>query len=241
MNYLEIAQLPQLDYASNEAMNTLATNLSYCGPDTRVVGITSRFASEGKSYISVNLLRTLSSLQRRVLLIDMDLRRSSIAARYHLRFQSENPMGVAHFLAGMCNLEDIVYATNLERAFFVPVGRELNSSLQLLNSPRMQELMEFARANFDMVLVDTPPAGVIADALEIARYCDGDLIVVSYNRGTRSEINEIRRNIERTGSRVLGVVLNNVELKSYTNRKYYYKSERYYSYYHNKYETRKDS
>ncbi len=235
MNYIEIGQMPELDYASNEAMNSLATNLSYCGEEVRVIGVTSRFASEGKSYISMNLLRTISSLQKRVLLIDMDLRRSSIAARYHLRFQQETPMGVAHYLAGMCGLEDVIYATNFQRAFFVPVGRELNSSLQLLNSPRMQELMDFARANFDLVLVDTPPAGVIADALEVARYCDGELIVVSYNRGSRSEISEISRNIEHTGCRVLGVVLNQVELKSYTNRKYYYKSERYYSYYHKQY------
>lgn len=237
MNHLEIGSLPELDYACNEALNTLATNLSYCGPDIRVVAVTSRFAGEGKSYISVNLLRTLSTLQKRVLLIDMDLRRSSIAARYHLHFKDEQPMGVAHYLAGMCDLQDIVYSTNLERAYFIPVGRELNSSLQLLNSPRMQELMDFARANFDLVLVDTPPAGVIVDALEIARHCDGEIIVVSYNRGSCNEVNEIKHNIERTGCKVLGVVLNNVELRSFSNRRYYYRSERYYSYYHKQYKT----
>ncbi len=237
MNQLEIGSLPKLDYANNEALNTLATNLSYCGPNIRVIGVTSRFASEGKSYISVNLLRTNASLLKRVLLIDMDLRRSSIAARYHLHFQNENPMGVAHYLAGMCEIDDIIYQTNIERAYFAPVGRELNSSLQLLNSPRMQELMDVARANFDLVPVDTPPAGVIVDALEIARHCDGEIIVVSYNRGSCNEVNEIKHNIERTGCKVLGVVLNNVELRSFSNRRYYYRSERYYSYYHKQYKT----
>ena len=94
------------------------------------------------------------------------------------------------------------------------------------------QLMEQLRDSFDVVLVDSPPAGVIVDAVEIAKYCDGALIVVSYNRGKKQEVSEVKEAIEKTGCKVLGAVLNNVDFDLYSNRKYYYKSERY-AYYYN--------
>lgn len=85
-------------------------------------------------------------------------------------------------------MEEIVYETNIPNAFLVPVGREVVNSLQLLNSPEMPGLMEYLRQNFDVILVDTPPAGVIVDAIDLARHCDGSLNVVSYKRGKRKDI-----------------------------------------------------
>lgn len=71
----------------------------------------------------------------------------------------------------------------------------------------------------------------VADAIEIAKYCDGALIVVSYNTGRKQEIGEVKDSIAKTGCKVLGAVMNNVNLGSFRNRKYYYRSERYSSYY----------
>lgn len=229
MNRLEIRAFPPLEYAANEAMNTLATNLFYCGSDIRTIMITSRYAGEGKSFVAMNLMRTLAGLNRRVLLLDTDLRRSGIAGGYRLRFGVEKAWGLAHFLAGMCPAERIVYATNIDRAYMIPVGREVSSPLRLLSSPRMGQLMASLRERFDLVLVDTSPAGIIADAVEIAKYCDGALAVVGYNRGKKQEIGELRQTIEKTGCRVLGAVLNNVDFRSFSNRKHYYNSERYLS------------
>ncbi len=234
MNKVTIANLPELDYACNEALNTLATNISYCGENIRVIEITSRYAGEGKSFISVNLLRTFASLGKNVVLLDMDLRRSAIAARYQLQYDVEKPMGLAQYLAGMAEVTDIIYESNYEGAYLIPVGREVSNSLQLLASKRMQDLVTFLSENFDVVLLDTPPAGAIVDAIEVAKYCDGMVLVVSYNRGHRREISELAREIKRTGCQLLGVVLNNVQFKSYSNRKYYYRSERYYGYYRDK-------
>lgn len=232
MNTLQITRLPELEFACNEAMNTLATNLFYCGDDIQTIMLTSRYAGEGKSFVSMNLLRTIASLQKRVVLLDTDLRRSRLITHYRMRFHNENPQGLAHYLAGRCSLDDVIYRTNIENAYMVPIGREVESSLQLLSSSKMPVLMEELRRRFDIILVDTPPAGVIVDALEIAKYCDGTLVVVSYNRGRKQDIDEVTSSITNTGCPVLGAVLNNVEFGSYTNRKYYYKSERYASYYY---------
>lgn len=235
MNNVEIANFPPLDYATNEAFNTLATSLSYCGSEIKTILLTSRYAGEGKSFASMNLMRTLAGLNKRVVLLDTDLRRSSIIGRYRVRFETTEPMGLAQYLAGMCATENILYKTDIENAYLIPIGREVSNSLQLLSSKRLEELINRLRATFDVVLVDSPPAGVIVDPVEVAKHCDGALIVVSYNRGKRQEINELRASIERTGCKVMGAVLNNVDFDAYSNRKYYYKSERYASYYNQKY------
>lgn len=235
MKQMIVSQLSKLDFASNEAMNTLATNLSYCGDNIKTILITSRYAYEGKSFISINLLRTLASLQKRVVLLDADLRRSRLLSHYGIRCSDEKPTGLAHYLAGMCELEDALYETNIPNAYILPIGREVNSSLQLLSSSRMPTLMETLKHEFDVVLVDTPPAGLIVDALEVAKYCDGALLVVNYKHGHTKDVNDVIAQIRRTGCPVLGTVLNNVNFKSFTNRMYYYKSERYASHYKGSY------
>ena len=231
MNQINISRFPKLDYACNEAMNTLCTNLFYCGDEIHSVLITSRYEQEGKSSVAMNMLRTLSSFGKRVLLVDADLRCSSLARRYRFDFQYAEAFGLAQYLAGMCALEDAVYSTDLPNAFLLPAGREVLNSMQLLASPRYGEMMEALRKNFDVVLVDSPPAGVIVDAVEIAKYCDGAIIVVAYNKGRRQDIGEVAASIAKTGCKVLGAVMNGVNLKSFRNRKYYYRSERYSSYY----------
>lgn len=231
MNQLSISNFPPLDYASNEAINTLCTNLSYCGKEIRSVLITSRYMHEGKSSIAMNALRTLASFGKQVVLVDTDLRRSPLARRYRFRYSTPNVNGLAQYLAGMCTLEDALYMTDIPNAFIVPAGREVLNSLQLLTSPRYAEMMQMLNQYFDVVLVDSPPAGVIVDAIEVARHCDGALIVVSYNMGRKQEIRDIKESIAKTGCKVLGAVMNNVNLKSFRNRSYYYRSGRYASYY----------
>lgn len=240
MPYLEIGYLPSLDFASNEAYNTLATNIFYCGTDIKTIMITSRYAYEGKSFTAINLMRTLSSLQKKVVFLDTDLRRSRIMSQHEIHFTGKEHYGLTHYLAGMCGIDEIVYQTNVPNAYFVPIGREVSGSLQLLSSDRMRILMETLRQHFDVVLVDTPPAGVIVDAVEVAKYCDGALIVVSYNRGRRKDIGEVVKAIRKTGCRVLGSVLNNVDFRSFTSRNHYYRSERYSAYYRKGYYAPKD-
>lgn len=231
MNQLNITHFPPLDYACNEAINTLCTNLFYCGEDIHSVLFTSRYEHEGKSSIAMNVMRTLASFGKRVVLVDADLRRSSLARRYRFQYSVRDVYGLAQYLAGMCPIENVIYKTNLPNACIIPAGREVLSSLQLLASPRYGQMMDFLAQNFDVVLVDTPPAGMIVDAVEIAKYCDGALIVVSHNTGRKQEIGEVKDSITKTGCKVLGAVMNNVDLGSFRNRKYYYRSERYSSYY----------
>jgi protein-tyrosine kinase len=234
---LSIENFPHLDYMCNEAMNTLCTNLLYCGDQNKVILITSRYAGEGKSYTSMNLLRAFGSLKKRVVLIDADLRRSSIQGKYQLEFPEPDSPGLAQYLAGLCKMEEAVYKTNVDGCYIVPVGRTVSNSLTLLSSQRMGTLIRRLRSQFDIVLIDTSPIGMIVDALEIAKHCDGSLLVVSYKRGKRKEITEAVKQLENTGCACLGTVLNNVNFKNFTSRKYYYNSEKYTKKYYKAYDS----
>ena len=232
MKQLKIGRFPALDYACSEALNTLCTNLSYCGREVRSILFTSRYEQEGKSGIAMNVMRTLAGNGKRVLLVDADLRCSTLARRYRFTYAQRENAGLAQHLAGMCELQDVVYRTNLPGAFILPAGHEVLNSMQLLASYRYGEMMDALRDEFDIVLVDSPPAGLIVDAIEIARYCDGAVIVVEYNRGRVQDVADVAANLAKTGCKVLGAVMNGVNLKSFRNRKYYYRSERYSAYYH---------
>ena len=232
MKQLKIGRFPALDYACSEALNTLCTNLSYCGREVRSILFTSRYEQEGKSGIAMNVMRTLAGYGKRVLLVDADLRCSTLARRYRFTYAQRENAGLAQHLAGMCELQDVVYRTNLPGTFILPAGHEVLNSMQLLASYRYGEMMDALRDEFDIVLVDSPPAGLIVDAIEIARYCDGAVIVVEYNRGRVQDVADVAANLAKTGCKVLGAVMNGVNLKSFRNRTYYYRSERYSAYYH---------
>ena len=241
MPVLEITQFPESDFVSHEAMNTLCTNLSYCGPDVRKVMIPSRYAGEGKSYVSMNLMRTLSRLGRRVVLVDTDLRASGIQADYQLRYGTEKHYGLSEYLSGHCGLAEVLYQTNISGAFVIPAGHEAPNPLQLLDTDKMKQLVQWLSTQFDVVLIDTPPVGVLVDAVAMAKFCDGALLVVGYRKGNQSEIGDAVKNIKQTGCKMLGAVLNGVKFKSLSNKHYYYSSERYSGHYSKRYKYGKKS
>ena len=222
-------------------MNTLCTNLSYCGPDVRRIMVTSRYASEGKSYVSMNLMRSLAALGRRVVLVDADLRASGIQSDYHLRYSTDRHNGLSEYLSGHCSLEDALYQTNIPGAFMIPAGHEAPNPLQLLDTDAMKKLVDRLGEQFDIVLLDTPPVGVLVDAVALAKFCDGALLVVGYRKGKQQEIGDAVRNIRQTGCKMLGAVLNDVKFRNLSNKYYYYSSERYSGHYSKRYGRKKKS
>ena len=238
-NAVEITNFPDLEYVSREAMNTLCTNLSYCGKDIKRIMITSRYASEGKSYISMNLMRTLSQLGRTVVLVDADLRASGIQNEYRLRYSNQEHHGLSEYLSGHCTLEEALYQTDIPGTAMIPAGHEAPNPLQLLDTKMMSDLIDSLSKQYDVVLVDTPPVGMLSDAVALAKFCDGALLVVGYQKGRRQEIGDAVANIKQTGCKMLGAVLNGVKFNSMSNKHYYYNSERYSAHYSKRYYGRK--
>lgn len=240
MNKLTINHLPPMSYACAEAVNTLCTNLSFSGEHVKRIMVTSCHADEGKTYTAMNIVATLSKLGKSVVFVDADLRRSVITARYQVQFDDPaHTAGLSHLLAGMVDKDEVVYETNLPGAYMVPVGREVSNSLALLVSPRLCELLDDLAQSADYVIVDAPPLGVLIDAAEIAKSCDGTLIVVNYNSVRHQELLDVKQQLEQTGCAILGAVLNEVAFDNYLSRKYYYKS--YYSRYDGYYGRKKEA
>lgn len=230
MNNLEFTRFETLNYACEEALNTLCTNLTFAGKDKKVLMVTSSQPHEGKSFVSMNAMRTFASLGYRVALVDTDLRKSQISAKYGMRVTEGQGYGLAHYLAGMCTMENVLYETNIPNAYMVPIGRSVSYSLSLLTSDRLETLIEALREKFDYVIVDAPPIGIIIDAAQIAKFSDGVLIAVKYNSIGRRELAGVKDQVEKTGCPILGCVLNSVTFDSISSKHYY---NRYYYYHYN--------
>ena len=235
MKQLKITKFPALDYAGNEAFNTLSTNLSFAGANVKKIMIASCHASEGKSYLSMNLMRTLAQRGIKVALVDADLRRSMVNSDYGLKFEDgrSDGKGLSHFLAGMVGMDEVIYQTDIPNAIMVPVGRDVPNPLALLTNHHFAELLDMLASMADYVIVDAPPVGVVIDAAEIAKACDGTLIAVNYNDVSRQELLDVKQQIEQTGCPILGTALNQVDYDNYMGRKYYKSYSKYgkYGYY----------
>ena len=230
MRSLSINLFSPLNYAGAEAVNMLCTNLSFSGENVKKIMLTSCHASEGKSYLSMNIMRTVAKLGKSVVLVDADLRRSMIIQKYGIQFDSEEQaMGLSHFLAGMADESSVVYETDIPGAYMVPVGRKVSNSLPLLNSQRFQRLLDDLAEQFDYVIIDAPPIGLVIDAAQIAKFCDGTVLVVGFNSVRRQELIDAKDQIAQTGCPILGAVMNMTEYDNYLSKKYSYKS--YYSHY----------
>lgn len=227
MNTISFGKFPALEYAGEEAINTLCTNLTFTGSKYRKIIISSVVSGEGKSFLAMQIMRTLAGLGKKVALIDADLRRSTIDATFRTQYPSKDRLGITHFLARKCEMNDIIYSTDIRRAFYIPVGYSFTNSLALLNAPRFPTLLDEIAANTDYVLVDSPPVGMIVDGLEIAKSCDGAILVVSYNSIRRRDLLEVSKRIEKTGCDIIGTVINKVPVNIYKGKNYYGKS--YYS------------
>ena len=228
MKKVTIRQSMTLDYAGEEALNTICTNLAFSGRNLRKIVFTSNLQSEGKSWMAMHVLANLAQRGRKVVLVDCDMRRSFLMQRYKMEADGE-VFGLAHYLTGQCELEDATYETNLNGACLIPAGRDVTNPVSLVDTPFFKQMLDTLSEQYDMVLVDTPPIGMVIDAAEIAACCDGTVLVLDYNKTRIREIRECKRQMEQSGTPVLGCIINKVSFATLSAKKYYNKS--YYSHY----------
>lgn len=167
------------------------------------VAVSSAMPGEGKTFVSANLAYVLAKQrERKVLLIDADLRHSSMA---NVLGAPSSP-GLSDFISGRARLEEVLHRGETENLFFLPVGRLDPHPGELIASPKMQQLMEQLRPLFDWIVVDTPPVLPVADASILADLCDGVLLVV--RSGATDVKYAARAKAEFKSEQLLGVVLN---------------------------------
>ena len=223
MNSLNITNVPNLSFDVQEAINQLRINLGFTGESIKVIMVTSSLPNEGKSFVAMSLWRNIASVGNRVLLIDADLRNSEMRDRYG--FQTESGLvGIEHYLSGQIDANDVLYGTDVRNGYIIPVSTNVIDPTTLLESTRFEQLIASSRETFDYVIVDTPPLGSVADSMNIARYCDGSVLVVASGHTPRRLAMDMISSLKRTEKPLLGVVLNRVETSGRnSNYGYYYR------------------
>jgi len=209
-----------------EAYRILRTNIEFNrrSADANCLSVVSGGAGEGKSTTMVNLAYICAQGGYNVLLIDADLRRPSL----HKHFDVSHATGLTNYLTTDIQIEDVVIRTQVENLFFLPSGLLPADSAGLLNSQRMVDLIADVKSRFDLVLIDSPPILGVSDASVLANEADMTIIVVQHRKLPRHMLMRVKQTVENVGGKVVGVVLNNVDLSSDSQYQYY---TSYYTYY----------
>ncbi|MCM1122226.1 MAG: CpsD/CapB family tyrosine-protein kinase [Eubacterium sp.] len=217
------------DYRVKEAYKTLRTNVEFCGSDVKVIVLTSCTPNEGKSSITMELARSFAEAGNKVLLIDADMRKSVLVGRYKT---GGVRLGLSHCLVRKYGYKDVACRTNVPGLDMIFSGPVPPNPSELIGSDRFTELLETVRKNYDYIFIDTPPLGSVIDAAVAAKTSDGTILVVESNAVSYHFVQRVKDQLDKAGSRILGVVLNKVELNS---RGYYGHYGRYYGKYYGKY------
>ncbi|MGC2400717.1 MAG: polysaccharide biosynthesis tyrosine autokinase [Acidobacteriaceae bacterium] len=203
-----------------EAYRSLRTTilLSRAGTPPQVILVSSAKPSEGKTSVTTLESIVFALNGARVLLIDSDLRRPSV----HLRFRIGNKIGLTSVLTGKTPLQDaIVTVPAVPTLHILPAGPIAPMPAELLGSLQMQRLIEGLRANYDFILIDTPPVLTVTDAAVLVSISDGVVLVLRYGQASRNVVARASEILLRSGAHLLGVVLNAVDLQSSDYAEYY--------------------
>ena len=228
MNQLTIT-LPELPYAVEEAMNRLRINIKFCGKNTSKILFTSCLPNEGKSTVSSYLWKMLAEAGFPTVLVDVDLRKSVMKSRFQIEY-GEDMKGLNHYLSGLAEYEEVVYETNIQNGYLVPCTQLLENPSALLEDVRFRELLDKLAEHYRFVIIDTPPLGSVSDGALVASMCDGAVLVVRAGDTPKAMIRQSLHEIEQSGCKLLGTVLNRAEVKSRAYGKYYGKYANKYGY-----------
>jgi polysaccharide biosynthesis transport protein len=210
----------------SEAYRILRTNIEFNrkNPEDNAITVVSGGAGEGKSTTLVNLAYICAQGGYTTLMIDADLRRP----RLHTFFDINNSVGLTNYLTTELMLEDVILQTPVDNLYFMPSGILPADAAGILNSRRMSELIQDVKQRFDLVLVDSPPILGVSDASVLASEVDLTMIVVQHRKLPRNMLLRVKQAVENVGGNVIGVVLNNVDVRSDSQYQYY---TSYYTYY----------
>ncbi|MCB0319103.1 MAG: polysaccharide biosynthesis tyrosine autokinase, partial [Bdellovibrionales bacterium] len=210
-----------------EAYRTIRTGilLSNAGEPPKTILVTSAQSSEGKTTSSINLAASLASAGAKVVLVDADLRRPSV--HNHFTFNLNSP-GLVEVITGQLNKEEVYINDLIKRVTIFPGGSIPPNPAELLGSLEMASLIDELAADFDYVIIDSPPILPVTDSVILSRYVDGVVIVVRGGVTPRKIVKDAKNRLRSVQARLLGVIVNDVDV---TGGDYYYYNRYYHSYY----------
>lgn len=208
---------------TQEAFNTVRTNLRFSTVDKQganVVGVTSSLPAEGKSYCSINIAFSIARSGMKVLLLEGDLRKPTLAYKMKMR---SSVKGLTDLLCGLTNVKEAIIKSNLHENLDIMFSGDVPPNPQeLLGSVRMQKLIEALSQAYDYIIIDFPPIISVSDTLSLANSLDGVIMVVREGQGQKRILKDCLKQIKFAGIKILGFVYNGADFeKSGYYGKYY--------------------
>ena len=217
----------------SETIRLLRTNISFMCKNRKnqVLLVTSAAPGDGKSWVSANLAIAYANANKSVLLIDADLRKG----RQHKIFGNANTLGFSDYLVKVDTIDDLnkqidillgsVFLTKIKKLYLLPSGTVPPNPAELLDTKRIDDLLEIAKERFDVIIFDMPPVSIVADSLLLCKKVDYTILVAAAEKTKKDMVLNAKKNIEQVGGIIAGVVLNRMPMSK---RKEYSK---YYSHY----------
>lgn len=234
MQSINFGKVGENSYASTEAYNTLKTNIQFCGKDIKSICITSCTPSEGKSSVSFRLASSFAESGKRVLFIDTDLRKSVLFGRLKI---DKKMTGLSQYLSGMNSMEEIIYSTNIDNLDMIIAGPVPPNPLDLLSSELFAQLIAKQRVEYDYLIIDTSPLGIVIDSINVAKICDGTILLLQANAISYKFAKKVVAQLEKANCKIIGTILNKVgeKQRNYYGKKYGKTYGKYYGNYYNDY------
>lgn len=206
-----------------ESLKTIKTNLRFSSVNKKIktILITSSIASEGKSFISANLATTFTSETEKVLLIDCDLRKG----RQHIIFNIDNNIGLSDLIIDTewkKKLKKYIKNTEINNLDIITTGTTPPNPSTLLESQKLEQIMEKLKEQYDVIIFDTPPVSGITDTLLLSRLADTVLVVAKSKKTTLELLENTKKALENINANIAGVILNKVNKNNDRYYKNYY-------------------
>ena len=190
---------------ANEAFKSLRANVQFCGTDVKAIVITSCLTNDGKSTISLGLGVALAQAGKKVLMVDADLRKSVMLTTYS---DEVGVVGFSEFLSGQASLADVKFSTQINGLEIIFSGQYPANPAELLSSSALKGFIDEQKANYDYIIIDTPPLGVVVDAAVVASICDSAILVIPEGKIKAELARNVKSQLEKSGAHIIGTVLN---------------------------------
>lgn len=229
MEYSKLQTLKNPKSIFSEAFRTLRTNIQFTSIDKSIktIVITSTSPGEGKTTAATNLAISIAQTEKKVLLVDCDMRKPSV----HRRFNIPNGDGLTNILMGEKNLDDISYngGPDINLLTIVTSGPIPPNPAELLGSQRMKDFLEDMNEKFDIIILDTPPVNLVTDGVILSTIADGTIMVLEAGKTDIDAAKNGKELLEKVHANLIGVVLNKIPTQGhgYYNYKYYQYEEYY--------------
>lgn len=224
MNKIKMDSIQELPYAVEESINRLRINVSFLGNEIKKIMVVSTLPNEGKSFVTMQMWKQMANAGIKSVLVDADMRNSVLVKKNDIERQDGKEMkGLANYLAEDFSLDEVIYESPFENGYIIPNVENIINPSMLLESDKFGNMLNELSQDYRYVFVDAPPLGLVSDAEKIGSMCDGAILVIRSGETTRVEVKNSIKQLERSGCKILGVVLNRAtDLKNkYSKQKYY--------------------